>query len=221
MNFDIVISNNKALCGLARWITDIRGKYARSIYCKRKSKIEIDDCKEFRDIIYGAYHDGYSSIMLEKHIKIKLGKFQLHRGFEIKKNDKVLIATDIVRTGKEIGEIAELVKESGGEIVGAVSIVDRRNDKHDFVNWWKEIEVVNEDGYNMRDKKNIQYIIKPFISLIQLDINPWKKDECPLCDKVCRNCLYHNNDNCEKAGKECERWGLWEPKLSLVKIEDK
>ncbi|NPV37951.1 Orotate phosphoribosyltransferase [Brevinematales bacterium NS] len=53
------------------------------------------------------------------------GIFQLRRGFEIKPGEKVLIAEDVVTTGKSIDEVAQLVKQHGGEVVGVASLVDR------------------------------------------------------------------------------------------------
>ncbi|URA09600.1 orotate phosphoribosyltransferase [Thermospira aquatica] len=53
------------------------------------------------------------------------GVFQLRRGFEIRQGEKVLIAEDVVTTGKSIDEVAQLVKQHGGEVVGVASLVDR------------------------------------------------------------------------------------------------
>ncbi len=53
------------------------------------------------------------------------GVFQLRRGFEIQPGEKVLIAEDVVTTGKSIDEVAQLVRQHGGEVVGVASLVDR------------------------------------------------------------------------------------------------
>lgn len=53
------------------------------------------------------------------------GKMVLKRGFEIKKNQRVLIVEDIVTTGGSIKEVIEVVKSFGGDIVGIGVLVNR------------------------------------------------------------------------------------------------
>ncbi len=54
------------------------------------------------------------------------GNMCLRRGFEIKPGEKIIIAEDVVTTGKSTLETAERIKELGGEVVAAICIVDRR-----------------------------------------------------------------------------------------------
>lgn len=81
------------------------------------------------------------------------GVMTLRRGFEIKKGQKVLIAEDVVTTGKSSLETIRVIENYGGEVVGIVCIVDRSNG-------------------------NIGY---PLYSAIKLDIETYEKEECPLC----------------------------------------
>lgn len=53
------------------------------------------------------------------------GKFALRRGFEIRPGENVLIAEDVVTTGKSIKEVMDLVKEHHGNIAGVASLIDR------------------------------------------------------------------------------------------------
>ena len=55
------------------------------------------------------------------------GKFQLRRGFEIKKNSKVLIVEDVITTGKSSLECGDLIKENNAVLVGFACIIDRSN----------------------------------------------------------------------------------------------
>ncbi len=55
------------------------------------------------------------------------GNFQLRRGFEIKKQNKILIIEDVITTGKSSLECSNLVKKAGAEIVGYACIIDRSN----------------------------------------------------------------------------------------------
>ena len=53
------------------------------------------------------------------------GKFQLRRGFEIKKNARVLVIEDVVTTGKSSLEAYKCIEENGGKIIAQCSLVDR------------------------------------------------------------------------------------------------
>ena len=55
--------------------------------------------------------------------------FFLRRGFEIKKNQKVLIVEDVITTGKSSLECSNLVEMSGANILGYACIIDRSNKK--------------------------------------------------------------------------------------------
>ena len=57
------------------------------------------------------------------------GKFNLRRGFEIKKGSRVLIIEDVITTGKSSMECAKLIKNAKASLVGFASIIDRSNKK--------------------------------------------------------------------------------------------
>ncbi len=82
------------------------------------------------------------------------GKFTLRRGFNIKKNSKVLILEDVITTGKSSLECAKLIKKSGATLVGFACIIDRSNKK------------------NLKIKKKI-------ISQVKLNIQTYKKHNIP------------------------------------------
>ena len=79
--------------------------------------------------------------------------FQLRRGFEIKKNHKILIVEDVITTGKSSLECSVLAEKSGAEIVGFASLIDRSN------------------GKSKIDKK--------IISQVQIEIPTFTKDNIP------------------------------------------
>lgn len=83
------------------------------------------------------------------------GKMVLRRGFEITPGMRCLLVEDVVTTGGSVKEVAELVTQSGGVVVGIGSIVDRSNGKVDF-------------GV-------------PFKSVFPVEVVSWEVDECPLC----------------------------------------
>ena len=57
------------------------------------------------------------------------GKFTLRRGFNIKKNSRVLIIEDVITTGKSSLECAKLIKKAKGKLIRYASIIDRSKNK--------------------------------------------------------------------------------------------
>ncbi len=83
------------------------------------------------------------------------GKMTLRRGFVVTPGMRCLLVEDVVTTGGSVKEVKELVEAAGGIVVGIGSIVDRSAGKADF-------------GV-------------PFKSVIQVDVESWEPDNCPLC----------------------------------------
>ena len=82
------------------------------------------------------------------------GKFTLRRGFNIKKNMKVLIIEDVITTGKSSLECAKLISRYKAKLIGYASIIDRSNKK------------------NLRIKKKI-------VSHIKINVPTFKKNNLP------------------------------------------
>ena len=82
------------------------------------------------------------------------GKFVLRRGFNIKKNSKILIVEDVITTGKSSLECAKLIKKAGAKLVGFACIIDISKNK------------------NLKIKKKI-------VSQIKLNIPTYKKNNLP------------------------------------------
>jgi orotate phosphoribosyltransferase len=83
------------------------------------------------------------------------GEMTIRRGFKINEGDKVIISEDVVTTGKSSLEVARVIEELGGKVVGISCIVDRRDSS-----------IV------------IPY---PIYSAIKLAINVYDKENCPMC----------------------------------------
>ncbi len=62
------------------------------------------------------------------------GKFNLRRGFEIKKGAKVLIVEDVITTGRSSMECVKLIKKAKATLVGFASIIDRSTKKNLKIN---------------------------------------------------------------------------------------
>lgn len=85
------------------------------------------------------------------------GEMKLRRGFEIPKGAKVLIAEDVITTGKSTLETKKVIERLGGNVVAAACMVDRRSldQKLDF----------------------------PVHSAIKLNIATHDPENCPICHK--------------------------------------
>ena len=58
------------------------------------------------------------------------GKFNLRRGFKIKKGSRVLIVEDVITTGKSSMECVKLIKKNKAKLLGFASIINRSNKKN-------------------------------------------------------------------------------------------
>lgn len=83
------------------------------------------------------------------------GEMQLRRGFTVSPGDRVLIAEDVVTTGKSTMETVRALEEFGAEVVGVACIVDRRA---------------------------ADCVLKlPVFAALALTIESWEQEACPLC----------------------------------------
>lgn len=85
------------------------------------------------------------------------GKMSLRRGFEIKSGEKIIIAEDVVTTGKSTLETAARIVEMGGIVVASICIVDRRPTDADEPFPW------------------------PLFAAARLPAVLYDADDCPLC----------------------------------------
>ncbi|WP_265023405.1 MULTISPECIES: orotate phosphoribosyltransferase [unclassified Wolbachia] len=80
------------------------------------------------------------------------GKFELRRGFKIKKGEKILLIEDVITTGKSSLEAVECAEGKGGKVVAEASLIKRNSEtKLPF----------------------------PVISLIELNIKNYSEEELP------------------------------------------
>ncbi|HNX90910.1 MAG TPA: orotate phosphoribosyltransferase [Candidatus Omnitrophota bacterium] len=84
------------------------------------------------------------------------GKMTLRRGFYISPNNKVLIAEDVLTTGKSVNEVIELLRRDSITPIGVTSLVNRSGGK------------VNFGGIKCE-------------SLLNLSIPTFDPNDCPLC----------------------------------------
>ena len=84
------------------------------------------------------------------------GKFQLRRGFAIKKNSNVLIIEDVITTGKSSLECMSLIKKSKAKTIGFASLINRLNKKSNMLKGKKVISqiMINIPTYKKNNLPN-------------------------------------------------------------------
>lgn len=96
---------------------------------------------------------GVESIFTER----KDGEMQLRRGFSVGPGDKILIAEDVITTGKSTMETVKALEDMGAKVIGAACIVDRRAEGCEF--------------------------ILPVYPALKLDIKTYDPESCPICQE--------------------------------------
>ena len=89
------------------------------------------------------------------------GNFQLRRGFEINKQNKILIIEDVITTGKSSLECSNLARKAGAEIVGYACIIDRSNGQSKIKNKIISQVEINITTYHKDDLPEHLKKIKP------------------------------------------------------------
>src|SRR5882672_5745361 len=90
------------------------------------------------------------------------GALTLRRGFVIAENDRVLVVEDVLTTGGSTRETMQVAKASGGQVVGAASIVNRSSPSTGSGQAGSLFDV-------------------PFASLLDISFPTYEPDACPLC----------------------------------------
>jgi orotate phosphoribosyltransferase len=83
------------------------------------------------------------------------GNMVLRRGFEIQPGQKILIAEDVITTGKSFGECAAALEALGAQVIALACVVDRRTAGTE-VPW-------------------------PFYPACTVNVENWEADNCALC----------------------------------------
>ncbi|HPN72914.1 MAG TPA: orotate phosphoribosyltransferase [Candidatus Omnitrophota bacterium] len=86
------------------------------------------------------------------------GEMKLRRGFRVSPSSRVLVAEDVLTTGKSVREVITLLKEDGVVPVGVAALVDRSGQKLDFGG-------IKHEG------------------LVKLNITTFEPEVCPLCQE--------------------------------------
>lgn len=96
------------------------------------------------------------------------GKMSIRRGFEVAKDEKVLICEDIITTGGSAMEAAAVVESLGGKIVAAAALANR--------GFCKRHDSDVQRKPNCKLPEDI-----PFFALADFAFEMYTPEECPLC----------------------------------------
>lgn len=83
------------------------------------------------------------------------GVMSFRRGFEIKRDENVLVVEDVVTTGGSLKEVVRLCRDANANVIGVGFLVDRSNGTVEF-------------GV-------------PKYSLVSVDVVKYEPHQCPLC----------------------------------------
>jgi orotate phosphoribosyltransferase len=85
------------------------------------------------------------------------GEMTFRRGFELAPHERTLVVEDVVTTGGSALEVVDLVRRAGGDPIGVATLIDRG-------------DPARPPNFGV-----------PLRSLVQLDVDSWDADSCPLC----------------------------------------
>jgi len=107
---------------------------------------------------------GIRSIFVEK----KEGGMELRRGFEVAKDEKIIICEDIITTGGSALKAAQAIEALGAEVVAFASLANR--------GFCKRINGNNEAKSECRLPNNI-----PLFALDDFSFEMYAPENCPMC----------------------------------------
>ena len=85
------------------------------------------------------------------------GKLALRRGFTVSADSKIIVAEDVITTGGSVKEVIDVLAQRGAQVLGIISLVDRRPEKSDQI-------------FGIR-----------YNSVIQVNPPIYQPNDCPLC----------------------------------------
>ena len=92
----------------------------------------------------------------------------IRRGFEVTKNEKVLMCEDIITTGGSVLEAASQVEKQGGEVVAFAALANR--------GFCKRVGSNNEAKPTCKLPNDV-----PFFALGDFEFDVYDEGNCPLC----------------------------------------
>jgi orotate phosphoribosyltransferase len=104
------------------------------------------------------------------------GQMVLRRGFEVRPGERILIAEDVVTTGKSSGECAAALESVGAVIAALACVVDRRStvDRRPA----PESAAGNSAAVHGTDSAELPW---PLYAACRVEAQTWEAGSCELC----------------------------------------
>lgn len=153
---------------VASHLSELTGKEVLSVYAERGEQSIFKAVREtVLNIIDSVFSGTVEIINLninlfkDESLVVKKKSFVIKRGYEkLIKGKDVLVVEDVITTGGSVKEVIRAVRKNDGNVVCLTAL-------------WNRGGVTSEDVGNPPD----------FFSLIELELDSYSKEECPLCVK--------------------------------------
>ena len=134
-----------------------------------KSGLEVDTvCAPALGGILAGYELARSLDVRSIFVERKEGGMELRRGFEVKKDEKIIICEDIITTGGSAMEAATVIKELGANVVAFASLANRG--------------FCRREGTDIIPKSECKLPCDtPLFALEDFTFEMYTPEECPLC----------------------------------------
>ena len=135
----------------------------------KESSIEVDTvCAPALGGVLAGYELARSLDVRSIFVEKKEGGMELRRGFEITKDEKIIICEDIITTGGSALKAAEAIEALGGTVVAFASLANR--------GFCKRVDGSNEAKQECKLPGNV-----PLFALDDFTFEMYAPEDCPIC----------------------------------------
>ena len=135
----------------------------------KDAKIKVDTvCAPALGGVIAGYELARALNVRSIFVERKEGKMELRRGFEVSKDENVLICEDIITTGGSALEAADIINSLGANVVAFAALANR--------GFCKRYGSNKEPKKECKLPQNI-----PFFALADFEFEIYPPDNCPLC----------------------------------------
>ena len=135
----------------------------------KDAKIKVDTvCAPALGGVIAGYELARALNVRSIFVERKEGKMELRRGFEVSKDENILICEDIITTGGSALEAADIINSLGAKVVAFAALANR--------GFCKRYGSNKEPKKECKLPQNI-----PFFALADFEFEIYPPDNCPLC----------------------------------------
>ena len=138
----------------------------------KESSIEVDTvCAPALGGVLAGYELARSLDVRSIFVEKKEGGMELRRGFEITKDEKIIICEDIITTGGSALKAAEAIEALGGTVVAFASLANR--------GFCKRVNGNNKAKQECKLPNNV-----PLFALDDFTFEMYAPEDCPMCKEA-------------------------------------